>query len=335
MITTYDNLTERLNDSVDFIEIKVLDKLVTVEGQYLGVFEIFGIKERIVNSMGEITKLRVPDFIMMEIHESQIGEIELLYNNRVDSITVVFKNGRTEKYVIPLVYHHFRVTSTGDLRIELGQRPCMCINEYNPRFLCDDKLFSMTESIIRKEFTPGYMFGKNKVWDTKNERYQILEEKKRQKEISLDMGNYIELINERTKYLKVLLKAIYKTQKNMNLEKLIALATLVDIEYQESLPEAYEYDKLCKKLDISQYTETTVEDKKISNLRIERIYDEIKNCMDLQEDENELLGNIYGLCIYEMIEKITSRYKKMSLKKLIEETDLKAAILDFNTFCYE
>lgn len=328
MITKYnENLAEHLSDSVDYIEIKVDNKIITVEGKFIGAFEIYGIKERIVNSMGELMKLRVPDFCLIEIHESQIGEIEALHNNRIDTIGVVYNTGRDEKYVIPLVYHHFRITSTGDLRIELGQRPCMNLGEYNPKFLTDSQLFSMTEHMLRFEFTPGYMFGKNKVWDYDNSRYKIIEENERKKEANLKKENHVHLLNERTEQLKDVIRAVQLKTKGS--KRIMALASLVDIKYQESIDPG----KLQNDLGINQYSiiETSTSD--IENFRMERVYKEITGVDE--ETLYERLSNTFGSCLLKIIENVCNEFGKAAMDKLLEEVKLKDSILDFNNYFKE
>lgn len=222
--------------NIQQLEIVVDKQVVEVEARYLGLFEMSDFKEVYINSLGSVNRIRTCGYVLIEIHESQIAEIEHLYmNNNINQINVLFDDGHMELFnILQNTFWNCRITSQGDLRIEIGKK--------------QESVDGMINHYRKCESTPDIMFPKNWKYTTCGVYEYMEETTRREGTTTLGEIDYSQKVLERLDLLKDVLGEIVAQcgKKRISKEKLVALATIVDYNFCSNFGE---------KLHIKEYTD--------------------------------------------------------------------------------
>ncbi|MBO5386867.1 MAG: hypothetical protein J6A59_01810 [Lachnospiraceae bacterium] len=272
----------RSNDSVyrdnDWLNIKCVllrygDMVISIDKEYIGQFRIDKFSEYYtIGFSNNIIRVRTADYMFLEIHRSQIGEIEYLYDTKkVYMVTMLFRDGHEESFVLnDRDGESYRITSKGDLRIEIGKSD---IIRFNYMYV--------------KEATPEHCFGCNYGEDMYSEKdkniinlYNITES---------EMVSHDYVIEDSKNELKQILGEIIFNfnGKKLSTAKIIALACAVDVEWMEEGRPT---------LNIKKYLEYNTAVKKIENFRIQQFkFNDFKNCR-VPESNSELREMVKQVC---------------------------------------
>lgn len=266
------------NEQKDIISINLEVGLVNVclDADDIGMFKLSGIREEFGKSLDTIYHCMYAGYMLIEIHRSQVGEIELLYDKHehINTVTIYYNDKPSDTFKLAKCTDA-RVTSKGDLRLQFGQ--------------IEGDLENWSNSFIKNEYSPNIIFGRN--W-TNDKKYLIVENNS-----NIDLGSgfgaidHIEIIEDNKDKLKDILGEILNScgKKKISKAKLIILASIVDIEYEKACLEnlgiikhtiLYEDGDVCN-FRIEQFNSQSYAGRRTENTNlkeiIQRVCDEYKN----------------------------------------------------------
>lgn len=292
--------------SIKELELKGGIYNIVIDIRNIGLFEMGGFKEYYTKEFIYASRVREADYVELDIHESQVGEIELLYRTKdIDSINVIFEDGHVELFRVP-ENQNYRITSTGDLRIEMG--------------LATELQEVGTEDSLDDEHCSAVFYGRN-FFDTFGCIKMINEEKHRQIGLDYEKIDHVEIIKGKTNELLDILGEIVSCNgKKLSKKKLIALATLVDYTMEDDLHISdytilFEEDIRNPRIDSLKSKEYIGREVKDTNLKqiIRNVYEKYKNktFVELQEYIDD----------YMCLEAITSEKDEFDIEKELDELD--------------
>lgn len=263
------------------IELGISMHEIIVDSDYIGLFQIEGFHEKYNNIYGRLSSIKKVDYVLVELHKDLIGEIEFIRNNKkIDYINILFEDGFLETLSVPK-NQNLRVTSLGDLRIEMGEIPSYSKNEDINQI---NKIFDFSESAE---------FGKNWIINNLCEQRWLYNEPERTGFNETDKTDYNMMIKVQTENLMDILGEIVRAcEKKIGKEKLIALATILDYNVLDTI-------------NVKQYTFI---DDNIRNIRIEQLIS--GDYTKRRVKDNKLKNAIHKVC---------EDNKKKSLRQLESE----------------
>ena len=275
------------------IELVVGVNKVVIDMRNIGMFEMNDFSESYIKGK----RIRRVGHVILEIHESQVGDIEYLYRqkdiNVINNINVIFEDGHMEEFITPNL-QEYRITSTGDLRIEMGH---------------GFKIYgTLTEKNLQYEHSRGFMFYRNYIEDEDGCLVLVDPEPYREEGVNMDKIDHPEIIENKTNELLDILGEIISClgSKKVNKQRLIAIASIVDYMYAE---------------DLHIHESTVLYSDRIENERINQF--QMSDYIGREVHEPELKNLIQSLC---------KEYKNTKISILIERVEEYMDIYYFGDF---
>ena len=229
MISNYNYYEYKPQLNIMEIELQVGRRKVTLDINDIGIFEMSNFSDTYSKSCMDALRIRKAGHVLIEIHESQVADIEFLYIMKdvlgIQRIKVIFEDGHMEEFRVPdIEYQRYRITSTGDLRIDM------------------DKSFteiecSYTLNQFLNEHSAAYAFGRNYKEDEYGALYLYNKEIHREVGLLEEAVDHPEIIENRTNELLDILGEIISCLggSRVNRKRLVAIASLTDFIYNKDL----------------------------------------------------------------------------------------------------
>lgn len=281
------------------LELVVGVNKVVIDMRNIGMFEMNDFSEYYIKGLNDTVRVREAGYVIIEIHESQVADIEFLYKVKelfgIDRINVIFEDGHMEVFAVPDVEHQcYRITSIGDLRIEMGS---------------STKIYGLfTEQNLYYEHSTAYVFGRNYKEDEYGTLCLYNKEPHREEGTLADKIDHPEIIENKTNEFLDILGEIISClgSKRVNKQRLIAIASIVDYMYAE---------------DLHIHESTVLYSDRIENERINQF--QMSDYIGREVHEPELKNLIQSLC---------KEYKNTKISTLIERVEEYMDIYYFGDF---